>query len=205
MSAPVLPDVLLVVDMQNDYCHPEGALGVRGARIADIDRVVTANEELIARYRSLGRRVLFARTHHSPMTDSLVWRMRTPAVEGGDAAPEICSPGSWGAELFRLEAQHDDWVITKHRYSAFYGTNLELILKAHAIGSLLVTGVLTNVCVESTVRDAFMRGFLPTVVPEACGAPTAAEHDMAVHNIARYFGRALSLEDIRATELEAAR
>ena len=75
--------------------------------------------------------------------------------------PDTCREGSWGADFFDgIAPRANERVVIKHRYSAFINTDLNTILKAKGIESVLLTGVATNVCVESTMRDAFMIGLL---------------------------------------------
>ena len=85
------------------------------------------------------------------------------------ARAEICATGTWGAEYYRVQPTNDDCEVVKHRYSAFVGTTLEVILRSLARQTVVVTGVTTNVCVESTVRDAYMRDYRPLLVEDCTG------------------------------------
>jgi ureidoacrylate peracid hydrolase len=85
----------------------------------------------------------------------------------------------------------DECVVVKHRYSAFVGSRLPVVLRALGRPLLLLAGVTTNVCVESTARDVFMRDRDVVLVEDCTAAPTKAEHDAAVHNIRASFGRVL--------------
>jgi ureidoacrylate peracid hydrolase len=86
----------------------------------------------------------------------------------------------------------------KHRYSAFVGTDLEIMLHSRERRSVLATGVSTNVCVESTARDAAMRDYHVVMVDDCCGAMTKPEHEAALHNARNYFGRVLDSTTIIA-------
>jgi ureidoacrylate peracid hydrolase len=85
----------------------------------------------------------------------------------------------------------DEGVVVKHRYSAFVGSRLPVVLRALGRPTLVLAGVTTNVCVESTARDAFMRDHEVVLVEDCAGAFTRAEHEAAVHNVRAYFGRVL--------------
>ena len=87
-----------------------------------------------------------------------------------------CRPGTWGAEFCKVAPQPGEIVVTKHRYDAFYGTDLEVILRTNKVQNLLFTGVATNVCVESTLRSAYMRDFPSVIVADCCAGLTAAMH-----------------------------
>ena len=193
----VVPDVLIVIDVQNDFCHADGALAHRGADISGMPQVAANNERLAAAYRAAAKPVIYMRTEHGPWTNSVNWssRMRHLSPEAKEATP-ICAAGTWGEDFYDVHPQPEDRVITKHRYSAFFMTPLEVVLRAHQATSLLLTGVVTNVCVETTARDAFMRDYRTLVVREACAAPSPEEHRAALHNIDTYFGQVVGIEDV---------
>lgn len=186
---------LLVVDLQNDFCHPRGALATRGVDVAGMKAVADANTELARAFRSAGRPVLFARTEHGEWTDSPTWRRRVKGEGKGVDRIPVCAT-EWGAAFYEIAPEPSDRVVVKHRYSAFYATDLEVVLRARGMSGLCVTGVLTNVCVETTVRDGLMRDYEMTVVAEACGAGSAEEHDMALRNVTAYFGSVRSLPEV---------
>jgi ureidoacrylate peracid hydrolase len=174
---------LVVIDVQNDYCHEAGALG----RDRDMSAVHAAVDRLLGLVdvaRGAGVPVIWVRTQHDRWTDSASWLTRR--IRGGG---EICATGSWGAEFYRVAPAPDECVVVKHRYSAFVGSRLPVVLEALGRPTVVVAGVTTNVCVESTARDAFMHDHEVVLVEDCAAALTKAEHDAAVHNIRTYFGR----------------
>lgn len=194
MVEEVNPDrsVLLVVDVQNDFCHDDGVFGRAGRDLGSIQAAVERLVVFIDVARRASVPVLFVKTHHDHWTNSPRWLTRGITRETRAwGRVEICATGSWGAELFRVKPQADECVIIKHRYSAFLGTRLPVVLRALGQPTLLVAGVTTNVCVETTVRDAFMRDYDVVLVEDCAGAPTKAEHEGAVYNVRAYFGRVL--------------
>ena len=161
MSDPMVekilsPDwaALLVVDVQNDFCHEGGAFGRLGHDLGPIQTSVRALASFIEEARRARVPVIFIKTHHGPSTNSQAWLTRT-ARRGG----ELCVPGSWGAEFYQVAPAPDEPVLVKHRYSAFFNTDLDTILRCKGIETLIFAGVGTNACVESTVRDAFCRDY----------------------------------------------
>jgi len=102
--------------------------------------------------RCVGARDL-RRTTHDESNDSVVWLNRHAAGPGEVTTQGTCRTGSWGAEFYEVAAEPGETVITKHRYSAFVGTSLDLTLRTIGVESLLFTGVATDVCVESSLRD----------------------------------------------------
>ena len=86
--------------------------------------------------------------------------------------------------------------MTKHRYSAFQGTDLELILRSNGIKTIIPTGVATPVCVESTVRDGYMRDFYVVLAKGCVAARHLEEHNATISNINKYFGMVTTSEEI---------
>jgi ureidoacrylate peracid hydrolase len=186
MSASSSKDsVLIVVDVQNDFCHPEGVFGRAGLDLSGPQAAVEKILPLIEAARAGSVPVIFVKTHHDAWNNSRVFDDRHMRKAAG---AEICATGTWGAEYYRVRPAADDCEIVKHRYSAFVGTNLEVVLRSLARQTVFVTGVTTNVCVESTIRDAFMRDYQSVLVEDCAGAPTKKEHESAVHNVRTYFG-----------------
>ncbi len=195
-SEDVIPPAecaVIVVDVQNDYCHDEGVFGRSGAALGAIQAAADRIEGLVEVARRAGVPVIWVRTEHGPFTDSPMWLGRGVRQRG-----PICSAGSWGAEFYRVRPAPDECVVVKHRYSAFVGSALEVVLRALARPVLLFAGVTTNVCVESTARDAFMRDWQVVLVEDCAAALTKGEHDSAVHNVRTYFGRVLDTATLEA-------
>src|SRR5262245_46107840 len=118
--------VLLVVDVQNDFCHPEGLFAKAGLELRDMQASVEKLLPLIDAARSSGIPVIFVKTFHDAWnnTPGFVERHMRKAVRA-----EICATGSWGADYYRVQPTNDDCEVVKHRYSAFVGTTLEVILR----------------------------------------------------------------------------
>ena len=187
---------LLVIDVQNDFCHAEGAFGRMGIPMEPIQAMVPRLETFIEDLRRAGVPIIFVRTEHSDWTNSAAWLTRRISASGKTVLP--CLEGSWGAEFYHVKPTPADRVVTKHRYSAFLGTDLDLLLRSHAVTHLLFTGVATNVCVESAARDAFGRDYHVILVEDGCAAATAEEHQGALVNVTKYFGTVLRATDVLA-------
>jgi ureidoacrylate peracid hydrolase len=184
---------VVVVDVQNDYCHDEGRFGRAGVNLETIRRAVGSIVRFVDIARSARVPVVWVKTEHDAWTNSPTWLSRD--VRTGE---EICATGSWGAEFFEVRPRPDECVVVKHRYSAFVGSRLPVVLRALGRPALLFAGITTNVCVESTARDAFMRDYQVVLVEDCAAARTKAEHDAAVHNVRTYFGRVLDSAAVAA-------
>ena len=177
---------LIVVDVQNDFCHSQGSFSKRKAELSPIQKkVVPSLISFISQYRQFNLPIIFIRTVHSDWTNSPSWLGRM-----GGAAQKfpVCLPDSWGAEFYEVEPKNTDCIVTKHRYSAFVGTDLNLILRSKGIETILLTGVATNICVETTARDGFNLDYNVILVEDCCGAYIAEEHASTLTNISKYFG-----------------
>ena len=184
---------VLVVDMQNDFVHSDGGLAKNGGNVAPTQAIVPALNVLIADARSAGVPVIFVRAAHS------TWTMSEAGIEKrlGRQFP-ICVEGSWGCDFYGVEPLEGECVITKHRYSAFINTDLDLILRAQGIKTLIMTGTATNVCVESTARDGFMLDYYVVFLDDCTGTGDRDLHEATLQNISRAFGVVCNSTDVSA-------
>jgi ureidoacrylate peracid hydrolase len=190
--------MLLTVDVQNDYCHEQGALAKGGADVRELQRAARYIETLLECARSVGIPRTHVRTEHDACYDDAAWLKRGTSGHTLDVQQfPIARQGSWGSEFYRIRPRPDELVIVKHRFSAFAYTDLELVLRTSRIDTVVLCGVTTNVCVNITGIDALMRGFYPVIVREAVAAPTAAEHVSALETFTQYFGKVIDLAAIQ--------
>lgn len=178
--------LLLVVDVQNDFCHPDGSISKAGQDLSMVEEMMPNLSELLEEARRVGVPVIFTQAIHSPWTDSEAWSTRLHGVEV--EIPQHCREGSWGIELYQVEPLENERVLAKRRFSAFYSTDLDVMLRARGIKSLIMAGVATNVCVETTARDGFMRDYHIVFLSDCTAAYDRQEHYSALHNMSKYFG-----------------
>jgi ureidoacrylate peracid hydrolase len=190
--------MLLTVDVQNDYCHEQGALARGGADVSELQKAALNIEALLECARSAGVPRAHVRTEHDACYDDAAWSKRGASGHTLDVQKfPIARQGSWGSEFYRIRPRSDELVIVKHRFSAFAYTDLEPVLRASHTDTLILCGVTTNVCVSVTGIDALMRGFYPVIVREAVAAPTLAEHVSALETFTQYFGEVIDLAGIQ--------
>ena len=188
---------LIVVDMQNGFCRSEGSAANIGFDIQQCIDAITPCTRLIARARELNLPVIFTR---------LVWRqdyrdggVLTDELIPGLAEAQCCAAGTWDAELIEEMDQKDsDFVVDKNRYSGFYGTPLQSILTAQDIRSVVICGVTTNVCVETTARDASQRDYRTFIVGDATGEIAPERHDWALNTLHTRFGLVVQTDEVLA-------
>ena len=166
---------VLVVDMLNEFCKEGGAMVLPG-----YESLIAPQTLVIDSAREAGAPVVFiVDTHRRNMRREREFAKRTPH----------CIEGEWGCQVIDdLAPGADDIYVVKRRYSGFFNTDLDLTLKDMAIDTLIVMGVVTNICVRSTVHDAFFHGY-QVVVPEDCVAATGPrEQESSLYDIATHFG-----------------
>ena len=183
---------LVVIDVQNDFCSPRGVMAKSGKDVSGAVAMIPRLERLIEGAHQSNVPVILVRTIHSPETTSQAWRYRTGRAE---QVPN-CVPGSWGAEFFELKPAPDDFIVTKHRYSAFNSPEFIELLARLKRSSLLFCGVATNVCVETSLRDATCSDYYSTLVEDCSSAYLKSLHDGTVHNVMSNFGQVVTVDEI---------
>ncbi len=161
---------VLVIDMQVDFASPDGALGSY-VDMGLVQPAVAAAEALADAARAAGVPVVFVGLFTTPETDSSAWRERLRRRGGDpDAESALCRVGQPGADFHGPRPAPGEMVIGKTRYSGFLGTDLDARLKALGVDTLVVAGLTTECCVDSTVRDAFDLDYHVFVAADACAA-----------------------------------
>ena len=164
---------ILVIDVLNDFVKPGGPLRVERA-----ERIIPKLKALLEWAREKGVPVIYACDAHRKGVDAelALW---------GDHAIE----GTWGAQVVdELKPRDGDFVVKKRRYSAFFGTDLDLLLRELGVRKLILTGLVTNVCVQHTAADAFFRGYELVVVRDCCEALSAEDHERALDYMRSVYG-----------------
>jgi ureidoacrylate peracid hydrolase len=188
---------LLVIDVQNDYNHPDGYAGRKGHDVSVCRAMVPRLLKFVDAARAAGVMVIHTRNWHRRETDSAAWLDRL-ARGGRTRADRAAIAGTWGAEFYEIVPLPGEEIVSKFRYDAFLGTNLEYVLRARGIRSVICTGTTTDVCVESTARAALMRDFHLVVVEDCCAAPDLDAHRASLKTLGRNFGEVTTADRIEA-------
>ncbi|MFC6669976.1 cysteine hydrolase family protein [Marinobacterium aestuariivivens] len=180
---------LLIIDMQKDFCVDGYAASQAGRPLGAVQAMIPALAETLERARERGVLVchvgfLTLQHHFSDTAPWLSQRRRSTY-----ASDRIAMQGSDGADFIdALSPREDEIEIRKHRYSAFKGTNLDMVLRANGIKTVIPVGVSTNVCVESTIRDAFELGYYVCVPGNLCASWDTELHNATLKNVNARFG-----------------
>lgn len=180
----ITPCAVLVVDMQNGFLHPSGSLASRGQVIADSSDLIERVCKVVGQARAAGVPVIYTRHQFRPNLVDAPPALVARYPQG--AAPLVA--GSWDAAIVdELSPTAGEVVIDKNRYDAFLHTETDMILRSLGAARLMVAGVVTNMCVESTVRSAEQRDFEVVVVSDGCGAYDPALHHASLTSMAAGF------------------
>jgi ureidoacrylate peracid hydrolase len=197
---------IIVVDMQNAFASKNGMLDIAGADLSGASRVVSVISQVLSTARRVAMPIVYLQMGYKPdLSDS-----------GGPQSPnwhkelgirlmncrselkgKLVTEGTWDfAIVDELAPQSGDIVIVKTRYSGFARTALDAELQARGIRYLFFTGIATNVCVESTLRDAFFLDYWPILITDATMAAGPPSMQAAtLFNIETYFGWTIPSEE----------
>ena len=193
---------LLIVDVQNDFCAEGGAMHREGRDVSAVQAMVPRLAALIDAARAAGTRIVWIRNVYNTGPNwylSEVWLEHAQRRRrGAYLTIPVCEPGEWNGDFFQVKPQPDEVIVTKHRYGAFESTDLDLVLRSRGIRTVIMTGVATNVCVETTARQAFLRDYYVVFTNDCTATYYQADHDATLRNIESFFGEVVSAEEISA-------
>lgn len=187
----VRPDVdpertaVILVDLVNDYVEPDGAMPM-----PDAAATLAKAKELSEIARDAGALVVWVRPGHTEAADGL-FRKRIPHGFADTRGAQIHDS---------LGVAAGERVVTKRRYSAFFQTDLDLYLREHRVERVVVCGVALNICVRSTIHDAFSNGYDVWLASDASQATGPRELASTLYDVETHFGEVLTVAEIR-TEL----
>jgi ureidoacrylate peracid hydrolase len=183
---------LVVVDMQNDFCAEGGwTHRERGHDVSGCKAIAANIGEFAAAVRRAGSPVVWIRAIYD-------FKYLNPAQIAKRGKEGCCLEGSWGADFFEIRPEPGDAVVDKHSFSAFHDTALDATLRARGVRTLIMTGVATNVCVDSTLREGFFLGYHIVVAEDCVGSANKAGHDGTLATVRMNFGAVLPARDIIA-------
>lgn len=199
---------IVVVDMQNAFASKGGTLDIAGVDLSDAPQVVRTIRSVIDAGRIAGVPIVYLQmVYKSDLSDA--GGPRSPncykelAMHLMNAKPELrgklLTEGSWdGALVQELAPEPGDLVITKTRYSGFAGTTLDSQLRMRGIQFLFFAGIAANVCVESTLRDAYFLDYWPILISDGTmAAGGKAALDATMFNVESFFGWSVGSEVLR--------
>lgn len=194
---------LLIIDMQNDFCAPEGVFARSGVDVSPAGRILPAVRALLAGARAAGVPVIFLVSEYSSPDNRYLSAVFLAQARrrwsGRYVTLPVCQRGTWGIDFFAdLRPRSDEIVVWKHRFDGFVDTDLETVLRSRQVNRLVVAGVTTEVCVESTVRHAFFRDYACVVPRDAVAAYDEEMHERSLRLLDRFFAQVVDAGQVLA-------
>jgi len=182
---------VILVDLQNDFCHPNGAWGKTVAD-PDLSKRVEAIQSFLPEARSVGVPVLFLRTIYNK------WTISAPIQEWWQkvGTGPICIEGSSGADFYQVRPQEKDRVVNKYRASGFMETDLDLTLRAKEVQTLLLAGVGVWGGFFDTARDAVAKNYQVFLLEDCIAGGKPGERSMLIELFRRYQGEVITSRDV---------
>lgn len=198
---------VMVIDMQNYSVSKGGMLELAGIDVSKIPTIIEPINQINSAARTKGCKVIHVVTVH-PLDmsdtggpDTAMWYKDSATTlrrEHPEWLDKFSYRGTWGASIVDgLKVEEGDIIFEKMRYSAFFQTNLDTVLKTYGIRYLIIAGTATNICVEASVRDAYYLGYFPILVSDASapGGPPFVQ-DATIFNIKVCYGWVTTTENI---------
>ena len=196
---------VIVIDMQNAFVSKGGMSDLLGADIVSRQKIIEPVRRINSAARAKGRKIIYtahrysADLHDSGGQNSVNW-YKTRALKSYREHPEwrdkLLIRGTWGADIIpELRPQKEDIIVEKTNYSAFFRTNLDIILRTYDVKYLIFLGVATNICVEASIRDACYLAYFPILISDAVanvGPPFV--HEATIFNVIHSYGWATTTE-----------
>ncbi|MBI4234606.1 MAG: cysteine hydrolase [Chloroflexi bacterium] len=197
---------LIVVDMQNDFAHPQGSYTRFRLAIPDFDpssgpKAVGPIQRLLRAARRSGMFVVHTQIVRKPSLGTPPPRKILPkSFSPAPNQPPRLVEGTWGAETMEdLKPAEGEYVLRKLGYSAFYGTDLERVLRRRGVDTVIITGTVTYACVLHTAFDAYVRDFDVAVATDGVASWVPALQEPAVRIMELLLGAALPADQIAAS------
>lgn len=192
---------LIVVDVQNDFCHREGTVGSEGRDLTQIQAMVPRLVKFIDEARQVALPIIYIQAIYNSangwyLSDVLLQQEKT-RMKDRYTKYTLCEENSWGAEFYGgIKPLPGEAIVKKHRFSAFIDTELDAILRSKKIRTLIMTGVATNVCVQTTACNGFLKDYYIVLVSDCLAGTSVALHTSALENLGLFFGEVTTSTEI---------
>lgn len=193
---------LVLVDVQNDFCANGGAMHREGRDMTLVQQMIPRLEHLLEAARAADVPRVWVRNVYNTGPNhylSETWLEQAKRRRKGAYIEfPVCEAGEWNGDFYQVKPLPDEVIVTKHRYGAFESSDLDLVLRSRGIRTVIMTGVATNVCVETTARQAFLRDYYVVFLSDCTATYSQTQHDATLFNIDQFFGEVAASSDVMA-------
>lgn len=196
----IIRPVLLVVDMQNGFCGAGGTFDKFGFNIASYRAIIPRLKNLIRSVRNIGVPVYYSKAIREASGLDCIDRVHQIIPDSRRekiAKMPLCIRGTWDSAIIdELEPLSEDYIVEKRRDSVFQDTEFELWLRAFRADTIIFCGIDTYICVESSVRDAFNKGYDVILIRDCVASRNPLHHQTTLDQVAEAFGWVLTAEEL---------
>ena len=183
---------LLILDIQNDFCHEEGKFSKMGMSVKKVQEMVPRLIEFIEIARKHNIPIFYSKQIES---DNVSPKNLKNQFGSGRLKP-VCAPDSWGSELYKLKPLPSEHVIEKHTYDFFSNEKLKQLLNKQDVDTLIITGVNTDICVDTTLRSAFTLGYNIIIPEDLVASINQDTHKQLLRIFHQFFGEVVRSSDV---------
>ena len=202
LSLKVKPEhcAVLLVDVQNDFCAEGGAMHREGNDLTMAQAMVPRLERFVEAARAANVRCIWIKNVYNTGPNfylSEVWLEQAARTRKGLYVQHpVCQAGEWNGDFYKIRPREDEAIVIKHRFGAFESTDLDLVLRSQGIRTVIMTGIATNVCVETTARQAFLRDYYVVFTSDCTATYAQDAHEGTLRNIDQFFGQVVTSQEI---------
>jgi ureidoacrylate peracid hydrolase len=183
---------LIVIDIQNDYCGPDGKIAKeRGLDVSELQYMIPNLIKFVEQTRDMKLPIIFTQMIEDPEYMAENAKLKK-------AGHSLCTPDTEGFEYYKIKPEETDYQLIKKSYDSFSNPELERILKKHKIKNLIIVGAYTAVCVDATIRTGFTKGYNIIVPEDLVGMPGERkyQHEAALDVWRLIFAHVVKSEEI---------
>lgn len=188
----IINPAVLVIDIQNDFCADQGVFSKAGMNVTPIQKIVPKLKQFLEQCRTLDIPIIFIQAIYENKFLSKNIQERY-AKQG---FKDLCQEGHWGSDFYEIKPQEKDKIFIKHRYDTFTNEEFSIWLQKHNIKTLILTGCQTDVCVDSTARSGFMKGYYIVAIEDCLASTDVLQHKKTLEFMSKYYDAQIRLGTI---------
>ncbi|MCK4520991.1 MAG: cysteine hydrolase [Nanoarchaeota archaeon] len=174
---------LIVVDVQNDFCDEKGLFAKLDEGVSKFQKIIPDLLNLINEARKVNLPIIYIQAIYDKkyLPKNILERYKKQGLD------KLCQSGTWGADFYKIKPKENEKVMVKHRYDAFTNPGLDKLLKSMKIKTLIMAGCTTDVCVDSTARTGFIKGYHIVAVEDCLATDKAQAQEYTLNYMKKFY------------------